>query len=633
MNINYFVYEILNIGKEGFIELCLLLYKYKMKNNKYRPIKFYRYFLILSSIIYFSFAIIYNYSITIQDPLPIKHRILTALIFLGVYALTQISKWFEQRIERVTYLTAIFAIIQLIYISYLMKYDQRIAINVLIILAIVNLTFKGDRFALYTNILLFFLVTMSLYFLDEPNESPLISFLFAYSIIAILTYYISNQNYKTAKALQASEQRYRTIFNTAPVGILLEDKEGTILEVNKTLCEISGYTKEELEGSKVTDKLVAPDQVEISKKHIKEILNGKKLKFDTISNTKENKKIYTHINESTIILPDGEKGILSMQIDITKRKKQEEIIKHQRNIIEQLHSTALKFMELESETEVLEMTIEAANNLLDFEFCNIRLLKNNKLVCKVSSSKNLKSVTINEGIAGKTFREAKSIIIDNFDNAPNVELENKNYKSGMSIPIKNLGVFQAISKEIAAFSKDDLKLAELLISHTTSSLERIYAEEEIKYKTFHDKLTGLYNRRFFEEELERLDTKRQLPLSIIMADINGLKIINDSLGHKKGDELIVKAANILKKVIRDEDILARWGGDEYALVLPKTSNQETQRVIERICKKTSKTKEDQLIVSLGIGSATKTTKDQDIEEIIKQADKVMYKNKSSHRKL
>ncbi len=601
-----------------------------MKNPKYRSIKFYKFYLLLSSTIYFFFAIVYHYSKTIEDPLPIEHRILTALIFLGVYILSQIIKWFEQRIDRITYLSSVFVIVQLIYVSYLMKYEFTIAINILIILAIVNLTFKGDRFALYTNILLVFLVALSLYFVDDPIQFPL-GFFIGYLVIAILTYYISNQNFNTAQALQTSEQRYRTIFNTAPFGIVLEDREGTILEVNKTFYDILGYKKEELEGYNVTDKLVEPDQVEFSKDNMKEILNGKDLEFDTTSVTKDNEIKYIHIKESSIILPNGEKGILSMQLDISERKKQEEIIKRQRDIIEQLHSTALKFMDLETEQEILEMTIEAANKLLDFEYCNIRLLKGDKLVCKVSTSEELKPILTNEGIAGKTFRKGKSIIIDNFDDFPNVEPENEKYKSGMSIPIKKLGVFQAISKKRAAFSEEDQSLAELLISHTASSLERIYAEEEIKYKSFHDKLTDLFNRRFFEEELDRLDTQRQLPLSIIMADINGLKIINDSLGHKKGDELIIKTANILKKVIRDEDILARWGGDEFAIVLPKTNKQDSQKIIERIYKETLETKEDQLSVSISIGSATKTKNNQDIEEILKQADKVMYENKSSNR--
>ncbi|MGM0446510.1 MAG: PAS domain S-box protein, partial [Bacillota bacterium] len=314
-----------------------------MKDKTYRSRKFYKFYLLLSSSIYFFFAIVYNYSTIIEDPLPIEHRFLTALIFLGAYILSQRNKWFEQRIDRITYLTSVFAIIQLIYVSYLLKYEFLIGINILIILAIVNLIFKGDKFALYTNILLVFLVMLSLYFVDSPHQSPL-GFLIGYLVIAGLTYYISNQNYKTVQTLQTSEQRYRTIFNTAPFGIMLQDREGIIIEANKTLCDSLGYKCEELEGYKVIDKLVAQDQIENSKKNMEEILDGKELEFDTTSITRDNEKIYIHLKESSILLPNGEKGILSMQLDITERKKQEKIIKRQREIIEQLHSTALEFM-------------------------------------------------------------------------------------------------------------------------------------------------------------------------------------------------------------------------------------------------------------------------------------------------
>jgi diguanylate cyclase (GGDEF)-like protein/PAS domain S-box-containing protein len=154
-------------------------------------------------------------------------------------------------------------------------------------------------------------------------------------------------------------------------------------------------------------------------------------------------------------------------------------------------------------------------------------------------------------------------------------------------------------------------------------------EEKIKYLSYKDSLTDLYNRRFFEEEMKRLDTKRQLPISIIMADVNGLKIINDSLGHQKGDQLLVKTAKILKSTIRDEDILARQGGDEFAVILPKTEQKSAQQIINRINKKCKKTENDELRVSIALGTATKTKKEQDLEEILKQADNDMYQNKLS----
>ncbi|MGZ5549061.1 MAG: diguanylate cyclase domain-containing protein, partial [Nitrososphaeraceae archaeon] len=88
-------------------------------------------------------------------------------------------------------------------------------------------------------------------------------------------------------------------------------------------------------------------------------------------------------------------------------------------------------------------------------------------------------------------------------------------------------------------------------------------EKKIEYFSFYDKLTDLYNRRYFEEELKRLNTKRQLPISIILADIDGLKYVNDKFGHNCGDKLINDSSNIIKNSCRKEDIVARWGGDEF----------------------------------------------------------------------
>jgi len=93
-------------------------------------------------------------------------------------------------------------------------------------------------------------------------------------------------------------------------------------------------------------------------------------------------------------------------------------------------------------------------------------------------------------------------------------------------------------------------------------------EDKIRYMSFHDYLTGLYNRAFFEEELARLNVERNLPLSIVMGDVNGLKMVNDTYGHEKGDELLKKVAEILKQSFRKSDIISRWGGDEFIILLP-----------------------------------------------------------------
>ena len=93
--------------------------------------------------------------------------------------------------------------------------------------------------------------------------------------------------------------------------------------------------------------------------------------------------------------------------------------------------------------------------------------------------------------------------------------------------------------------------------------QQIQREERIRYLSYHDRMTGLYNRSFFDEELKRLDTARQLPLSFIIGDVNGLKLANDAFGHQAGDKLLITIARIIGESTRKEDIVCRWGGDEF----------------------------------------------------------------------
>ena len=163
-------------------------------------------------------------------------------------------------------------------------------------------------------------------------------------------------------------------------------------------------------------------------------------------------------------------------------------------------------------------------------------------------------------------------------------------------------------------------------SHTDIN-ERRTAEDEVRYLSFHDKLTGLYNRAFFEEELKRLDTERQLPLSIIIGDLNGLKLTNDVFGHQEGDKLLIKIADILRSSCRKSDIISRWGGDEYAIILPKTDEKASQELCARINAVCVGEESEVIKPSISLGSATKTTRDQEMSQMIKEAEDRMYQHK------
>jgi diguanylate cyclase (GGDEF)-like protein len=152
-------------------------------------------------------------------------------------------------------------------------------------------------------------------------------------------------------------------------------------------------------------------------------------------------------------------------------------------------------------------------------------------------------------------------------------------------------------------------------------------ENKLFYLSSHDSLTGLYNRNYFEDNLKRIDSLDYYPISILMADIKGLKLINDAFGNSSGDELLRHAANCIQKHCGPQDIAARWGGDEFIAMLFNTDADRLKILVEKISRECKKTVDGARTLSIVFGAATENTDKKSIYEVIKEAENQMYRHK------
>jgi len=431
--------------------------------------------------------------------------------------------------------------------------------------------------------------------------TPLINGLFTASISS---FFSNKQVEESENKLKKEKELFDSLMSSTSDLVYFKDIEHRFQRVNKAYTDLLGLDEEEMIGK--TTKSYWPEADEILEDERK-ALSGEAIMG----------------REREVTLPDGEKrwysiykfplwdedeniiGFLGMDRDITEMKQKEKQIKSQKqrltNIIEGANVGTWEWNIPKGENIINEKYAEMIGYTLD----------------------EVSPITLDlwERYIHPEDVEHVNTMLEKHFNGEISQYKSKfrmQHKNGHWIWIEDQG-------KVIKWNKDGQP--ECVYGTHQNITERKLAEEQLQYKTFHDELTGLYNRLYFNEEVKRYDHKRQLPLSVIMCDVNGLKITNDTFGHNEGDKLLKRIAKILENACRQEDIIARTGGDEFVILLPQTSQKEAENIYKRIKNACQESKEGLIKVSIALGIATKELVTEEFDKVLKRAEDKMYQNK------
>lgn len=401
------------------------------------------------------------------------------------------------------------------------------------------------------------------------------------------------------KRLQSSEKKFSTAFRSNPDWITISNiREGRYVEVNDAFLETTGYSRDEALGCTIKELEIwaIPDERDLMIKRIME--RGIVRNYETVLKTKT-KESRNFLVSGEIIDMEGEPHLIIACKDITEQRLTEERLR-------------------KSEAE-LRTIFENANGI-------IYTLSPEGYFVIVSRgwTENLgHDVNYVQGKSFELFVHPDDIsACQKF--LQDTILSGQPQK-GVEYRVKHIDGSWRWHTSSGAVAKEGNEI--YYVGLAVDITERKQAEEEIRYLSFHDKLTGLHNRAYFEEALRGIDTARQLPISLIIGDVNGLKLINDVLGHLEGDKVLKTVADILRKSCRHEDIAARWGGDEFIILLPRCEGNKAARIADRIRNACKNVNNLPIGTSLSVGLATKYSGDQDISLLLKEAEDKMYRNK------
>ncbi|MFW6144647.1 MAG: PAS domain S-box protein, partial [Candidatus Natronoplasma sp.] len=311
---------------------------------------------------------------------------------------------------------------------------------------------------------------------------------------------------RSEKELQRNEKKYRTMFESANDGIFIIENYNFI-DCNATVTEMFKEKKENIIGKPPWE--FAPEKQpdgesskEKAKRKIERALEGKPQFFEWIHEDSEGRSIATEVSLNRYEL-NGKPKVMAIVRDITESKERKKELKKSKEKIESLHNVATEMAKCSDEDEVYELTIEAANDVLDFHDCTLAVIDENskELIVKKTLRGEYEDGTrlpLDTGYLGKSYQERTSFLIEDPLKDEIAKPASDEYRSAISVPIGDIGVFQAMSDKKDYFDQEDLELAETLLSHTNQVLERMKSDRELKEREqrfrniFDHALVGIY---------------------------------------------------------------------------------------------------------------------------------------------
>lgn len=400
------------------------------------------------------------------------------------------------------------------------------------------------------------------------------------------------------------------LLDNVPYSMWLRSIDGRFLFVNKYYADSLNLDKDAIVG-KTLQELYPKDLALEYESNYEEVLRENKAKL--FSGYQDD--IFLECYLAPIKIDESVEFFIGILQDQTERKKYEE--------------------EITKQKELLQTIIDTIPDCIFHKDVNGKYLD-----CNIAFSNEYYKQD-REKIIGKNDIELKSILkVDDLLNKNSivdeiVKLDNKVIKnkkkecSKLKLKYNEKTKYMESIKVPIIDKKGDVSS---IVGISRNITDNVALEKKLKKMSYKDKLTGLYNRAYFDEKLKELDNNSHLPLSLIMGDVNGLKIVNDTIGHLKGDELLVAISRVIKNSCRKEDFVFRWGGDEICIILPKTTKQEAENICNRIKSNCKKYSTGNIPLSISLGMSTKVDSLKGINEVLIEAEDNAYREKLIHGK-